>query len=60
VFDSSCDPFGTNLYGDQLFAIRSDGSRLRTLTHTKGFVEYPDGSVTTELTGIWDYGLSGR
>jgi len=60
VFDSSCDPFGTNPYGDQLFAIRSDGSRLSTLTHTKGFVEYPDGSVTTELTGIWDYGPYGR
>jgi hypothetical protein len=60
VFDSSCDPFGTNPFGDQLFAVRGDGSRLRTLTHTTGFVRYPDGSVTTELVGNWDYAPSVR
>jgi hypothetical protein len=60
VFDSSCDPFGMNPFGDQCFTMRGDGSRLRTLTHTKGVVSYPDGSVTTELTGAWDYSTSVR
>src|SRR5262249_22425506 len=26
LFYASCDPFGANLYGDQLFAIRADGT----------------------------------
>jgi len=54
IFDSSCDPFGINPAGDHVFAMRPDGSRLRTLTDTKGFVSSPD-SVTAELTAAWDY-----
>jgi hypothetical protein len=60
VFDSSCDPFGTNPSGVQLFAVQADGSRLRTLTHTRGYVVAPDGSFTTELVGNWDYAPSVR
>jgi hypothetical protein len=55
VFDSTCDPIGTNPYGAQLFSVRPDGSRLRVLTHAKGFVSHPDGSVAVELVGNWDY-----
>ena len=60
VFDSSCDPFGTNPFGVQLFAVQANGSRLRTLTHARGYVVAPDGSFTTELVGNWDYAPSVR
>lgn len=60
VFDSSCDPFGTNPFGVQLFAVQANGSRLRTLTHSRGYVVAPDGSFTTELVGNWDYAPSVR
>src|SRR5262249_59807148 len=48
LFYASCDPFGANPYGDQLFAIRADGTGLRQLTHARGFVTEPDGSTTSE------------
>src|SRR5262249_40982153 len=51
LFYSSCDPFGANLYGDQLFAIRADGTGLRQLTHARGFVTEPDGSPSSENIG---------
>jgi hypothetical protein len=51
VFYSSCDPFGTNPYGDQLFAISTDGKRLRQLTRARGLVMEPDGTVSTENIG---------
>jgi hypothetical protein len=51
VFYSSCDPFGTNPYGDQLFAISSDGTRLRQLTHARGLFTEADGTVSTENIG---------
>jgi hypothetical protein len=51
LIDSSCDPFGTNPNGDQLFAMRPDGSGLRQLTHTRGFVTEADGTVDVELPG---------
>jgi hypothetical protein len=34
VFYATSDPFGTNPYGDQLFALRPDGT-LRQLTHAR-------------------------
>jgi hypothetical protein len=58
VFYSSCDPFGTNPYGGQLFAVRPDGSGLRQLTHARGFVGEPDGTVAVQLPG--PYGYSAR
>lgn len=58
VFDATCDPFGTNPNGGQLFAMRPDGSGLRQLTTYRGLVVEPDGTVTVELPGPTDY--SGR
>jgi hypothetical protein len=51
VFDSSCDPFGTNPAANQVFAMRSDGTGLRQLTAARGFVEEADGAVSTEQVG---------
>ncbi len=51
LIDSSCDPFGTNPNGNQLFAMRPDGSGLRQLTHTRGSVTEADGTVDVELPG---------
>jgi hypothetical protein len=51
LFASSCDPFGTNPNGSEVFAVRPDGTGLRQLTHTRGMVTTPDGTVTVELPG---------
>ena len=59
VFESSCDPFGTNPYGDQLFAMRPDGAGLRVLTDMRGFAVEADGSVGAELVGPFDYAPRG-
>jgi hypothetical protein len=37
VFHSTCDPFGSNPYGNQLFAMHEDGTGLRQLTQTRGY-----------------------
>jgi hypothetical protein len=50
-FHSSCDPFGANPYGDQLFTIRADGKHLRQLTHVRGLVTEPDDTVSSENIG---------
>lgn len=58
VFYSSCDPFGRNLNGGEIFAIRKDGSDLRQLTETKGFDDGPvldDDSFVVELPGPYAY-----
>jgi hypothetical protein len=55
VFQSSCDPLGTNPGGSQIFAMRPDGSRLRQLTDTRGVVMGTDGSLTVEIPGPWAY-----
>jgi hypothetical protein len=49
VFYSSCDPFGTNPYGSQVFAMHSDGTGLRQLTNTHGYTRDASGGVTVEL-----------
>lgn len=54
-FYSSCDPFGTNPNGGQLFAMRSDGSGLRQLTATHGTRVLPDGNLTVQLPGPFAY-----
>jgi len=51
VFGSTCDPFGANAYGEQIFALRPDGSGLRQLTSTRGLVRGASGIVETELPG---------
>ena len=55
MFYATCDPFGTNPYGDQLFAIRVDGTELRQLTHARGLATEPDGTVSTENIGPFAY-----
>lgn len=51
VYGSTCDPFGTNPNGEQIFALRPDSSGLRQLTFTRGLVRSPSGIVETELPG---------
>ncbi len=53
VFFASCDPFGTNPYGEQAFAMRPDGTGLRQLTSARGLREGADGSLAVELAGPW-------
>ena len=49
LFYSSCDPFGTNPNGSQLFSIHEDGTGLRQLTNTQGLTKDASGAVTVEL-----------
>jgi cysteine-rich repeat protein len=51
LFESSCDPGGGNPFGDQLFAMRPDGTGLRQLTNTRGMTIDPDGTIHVELPG---------
>jgi hypothetical protein len=68
VFYTSCDPFcrhkqgedACNLGGGNLFAIRTDGSGIRQLTHARGVTELPDGAVHAELPGPGAYAGIGR
>jgi hypothetical protein len=55
VFDSACDPFDANPFGDQAFAMRPDGGGLRQLTDAAGFTQNPDGSIRVELPGPFAY-----
>jgi hypothetical protein len=54
IFETSCDQFGKNL-NSRLLAIRTDGTGLRRLTHTRGAEFHPDGTVSVELAGTWGY-----
>ena len=47
-FKSQCDPLGLNPNGTQLFAIQPDGTGLRQLTNTRGFVQGADRTVEVE------------
>jgi hypothetical protein len=57
VFGSSCDPVGGNPFGDQLFAMRPDGSGLRQLTAARGREMLPDGTLRFEIVGPFAYPL---
>jgi hypothetical protein len=57
VFEWQCDPFGLNPTGEQIFAMRVDGSGLRQLTNYAGRRDEPDG-FSVELPGPTVY--SGR
>jgi hypothetical protein len=56
IFNSSCDPLGTNPNGGQIFAMQPDGSGLRQLTDSRGLVKEADGTYSGELPGPWAYG----
>jgi hypothetical protein len=51
AFESSCDPFGRNPNGEQVFAMREDGTGMEQLTDTSGFTTEADGTVDVELPG---------
>ena len=55
VFGSTCDPFGTNPNGGQLFAMAADGSGLRQLTAARGLVTEADGTSIVELPSNYAY-----
>jgi hypothetical protein len=57
LFGSSCDPVGGNPFGDQLFAMRPDGSGLRQLTAARGRDMLPDGTLRFEIVGPFAYPL---
>jgi hypothetical protein len=51
LFASSCDPVGGNPLGEQLFAMRPDGTGLRQLINARGMTTDPDGTVHAEMPG---------
>jgi len=53
---SNCDPLGTNPDGGQIFAMQPDGSGLRQLTDSRGWVFESDRTIIGELPGPWAYG----
>ncbi len=55
VLGSSCDPFGRNPWGFQIFSMRPDGTGLRQLTDTRGMIVEADGTVTVEMPGPFAY-----
>src|SRR5262249_12956577 len=55
LFQSSCDPIGANPFGEQLFAMRPDGTGLRQLTNARGTTTDPDGTIHVELPGPTAY-----
>ena len=61
VFRSTCDPpLGTNPNGQQVFAIRPDGTGLRQLTNFAGLVRQADGTLSGEGVGALAFGPSPR
>jgi cysteine-rich repeat protein len=58
LFSASCDPVGANPFGEQIFAMRPDGSGLRQLTNARGMTTDPDGTVHVEIAGPFAYPTS--
>jgi hypothetical protein len=50
-FVSSCDPLGRARNGEQFFAMRPDGTRLRQTTAFRGVEPLPGGGVQAEMAG---------
>ena len=50
-FTSTCDPLGMNPNGEQIFAVRPDGTGVRQLTDLAGVATAADGSIDVELPG---------
>jgi hypothetical protein len=51
VFDTSCDPLRLIPVGQQVYAMRPNGSGFRQLTTYRGTTVSPDGTVSVELPG---------
>jgi hypothetical protein len=49
LFYSMCDPLGTNPNGGQVFAMHADGTGLRQLTTTSGYMRDASGIVRVEM-----------
>jgi len=56
LFYSTCDSLTANADSGEVFAMRSDGTSIQQLTHTRGMVTEADGTVTLELPGPVAYG----
>jgi hypothetical protein len=57
LFSASCDPVGANPFGEQIFAMRPDGSGLRQLTNAGGMTTDPDGTVHVEVPTPFAYSV---
>ena len=55
VTNTQCDPLGTNPTGNQLYAMRPDGSGLRQITHARGMTIDTPELVEVELPGPFAY-----
>jgi hypothetical protein len=51
ILNSSCDPLGTNPAGEQIFAMRPNGSGLRQITQARGVVIDTPDVYEVELPG---------
>jgi hypothetical protein len=60
LFGSNCDPVGANPFGDQLFAMRRDGTGLRQVTAARDREMLPDGTLRVELVGPFAYPVGRR
>jgi hypothetical protein len=60
LLSSSCDPIGANPFGDQIFAMRPDGTGLRQLTNARGMTTEADGTVHVEMPGPFAYPVTSR
>jgi len=57
LFSASCDPLGANPFGEQIFAMRPDGSGLRQLTNARGMTTDADGTVHVEMPTPFAYSV---
>lgn len=55
AFVSSCDPFGSNPYGVQVFSVRPDGTGLRQLTNQREVMTDAGGTFTAEFIPLFAY-----
>jgi hypothetical protein len=58
IFDSSCNPFGSNSFGEEIFVMNFDGTGMRQLTDFRGVMFEDSGAVSVEMPGPIAYGES--
>jgi hypothetical protein len=59
LFSSNSDPVGANPFGEQIFAMRPDGSGLRQLTNARGMTTDANGTVHVEMPTPFAYARRG-